>query len=406
MHDNFPFIFIATLTLAFGVFSKKSDRFLITGPMFFAIAGIIVSPLFLDIIEINLNTTFVKILAELTLIMVLFIDATELNRYKVTHNKQRIAMRMLLIGLPLIMLLGSAVGYLMFPTMGIIPIILIALILAPTDAALGQAVIKNPKLPLKITQNVSMESGLNDGISLPPIIVCITLLSAEIVGQTEHNWFVFLIMQLTLGPLVGALVGWYGGKMVEKASIKGWMSPTYQRMSALSLAVLSYSLAETVGGNGFIAAFVGGLCLGTIDHETKERIQEFGEAEGQQLTLFNFLLFGLVIVPFSAPYWDYTALAYAMLSLTVIRIFPIFISLINTDLTWEDKLMFGWFGPRGIASVLYTLMFISTVGVEGYEYMLSVIILTVLISIVLHGMSASPIVNWYLKHIKKINDKK
>ena len=398
MHEHIAFLLTALLILVYGLFSRAAEKFPITAPMVFTGIGILVSPLGLELFEVQVDAALIKALAEITLILVLFVDATEINVSSLRQNRPRIPLRLLGIGLPMTMLLGIIAGMSLFPQLSIWEVALVALILSPTDAALGQAVIKSKALPKSIRQSISVESGLNDGIALPPILVCVTVLSLGVgAAQESEQWGRYLLLQLTLGPLIGALVGWVGGWLVETASNKGWMSPMFQRMSALSLAILAFVFAELVHGNGFIAAFCGGLFLGVRTPLIRERIQEFGEAEGQQLALFIFLIMGMLVVPIAFNYWDVNAVIYALLSLTLIRMLPVVLSLIGAALDWKTKLFYGWFGPRGIASVLYLFMVVGTLGVSGYEYMLSVIVLVVLLSTILHGISAVPLVELYTR---------
>jgi sodium/hydrogen antiporter len=183
--------------------------------------------------------------------------------------------------------------------------------------------------------------------------------------------------------------------LVDKASQAGWMNSTYQRLTSASLAVLAFALAEMFHGNGFIAAFFGGLMLGTHTPIVRKRIQEFGEAEGQQLQLFIFLLLGLMLVPTAARYWDSRAWLYALLSLSVIRMLPVAIGLAGTSLAWPSIAFIGWFGPRGIASILYLIMALIEIGVAGLEQMMSIIVLTILLSVFLHGITAVPLSRLY-----------
>ncbi len=367
-----------------------------TAPMVFVGVGILVGPLGFDLFQVTINTELITILAEITLMLILFTDGSEINLQKFRAEKSRIELRLLGIGLPLTMLLGILVGILLFDDLSIWQIALIALILSPTDAALGQAVVKSPLLPEKLKRTISIESGLNDGIALPPILVCMAILSSDLAtAQESKNWIHFLVLQLTLGPLVGGLVGWAGGRLIEKVSARGWMSPVFQRMSSISLAVLAFALAELVHGNGFIAAFIGGVMLGVRTEAIRERIQEFSEAEGQQLSLFIFLILGMVGVPIFYQYWDVAAVVYALLSLTLIRMLPIALSLIGSGVDWTTRWFIGWFGPRGIASVLYLLMVIGELSINGLEYALSVIGLVILLSVLLHGISAVPLVKRY-----------
>jgi sodium/hydrogen antiporter len=300
--------------------------------------------------------------------------------------------------LPLTMVLGLLMAMPLFGGMSLWLMAMMAFILSPTDAALGQAVVNSEKVPEEIRESIGVESGLNDGIALPPILACMAILAAAKGGHTDGGyWVVYALKQMAFGPVAGALVGWFGGKMVEKASQKGWMNPTFQRLVSMSLSVLCYALAEALHGNGFIAAFFGGLMLGTRTPEVRERIQNFGEAEGQYLMLFVFLIFGMVMVPAAAPHWNGQALLYAVLSLTVIRMLPLALSLLGSGIKWGSVAFIGWFGPRGIASVLYSLMVVGALGSKGHEQALSVIVLTVLISVFVHGLSAVPLSALYGK---------
>jgi len=275
-------------------------------------------------------------------------------------------------------------------------IAMMAFILSPTDAALGQAVVESDDVLPVTKQSIAVESGLNDGIALPPILACMSALSASAGANLDNGyWAEFALKQIAFAPVIGGGIGWLGGKLVDRASKRGWMNPTFQRLTSIALAILAYAIAETLDGNGFIAAFFGGLLLGTRTPKVREQLQEFGDTEGQQLMLFVFLIFGLVLVPFAVTYWDIKALIYAVLSLTVIRMVPVAISLIGLKMDWGTIGFIGWFGPRGIASVLYLLMVATTLGVEGNEQIFSVIILTVLISVFLHGISAVPLSKLY-----------
>jgi NhaP-type Na+/H+ or K+/H+ antiporter len=332
-----------------------------------------------------------------TLVLVLFVDATTINLPTLVREKG-VPFRLLFIGLPLTMGLGLILAMLVFPGVNPWGLALMAFILSPTDAALGQPVVTNHAVPESIREAINVESGLNDGIALPPILACIAGLSAAAAEKLgAQYWISFTLKQFLFGPFLGALVGWLGGKLVDGASKAGWMNPTFQRLTAWSLAVIAFATAEIFHGNGFIAAFCGGLMLGAHSPIVRERIHEFGEAEGQQLELFVFLIFGLVVVPNAASYWDARAWFYAILSLTVVRMLPVAISLVGAKLDWLSIGLIGWFGPRGIASVLYLLMAVNELGLAGHERILSVIVLTVLLSVFLHGITAVPLSRLYAK---------
>jgi sodium/hydrogen antiporter len=398
LHDYPIFIFAALLIFGFGLFSRASERTPISSAMVFVAVGMIAGPIGFGFLKEGIGGPLVRVLAEVTLVLMLFVDATTINLPSLVREKG-VPFRLLFIGLPLTMGLGLILARLIFHSLNSWALALMAFILSPTDAALGQPVVTNPAVPESIREAINVESGLNDGIALPPILACIAGLSAAAAEKLgAQYWIGFTVKQFLFGPLLGALVGWLGGKLVDLASKAGWMNPTFQRLTGWSLAVIAFATAEFFHGNGFIAAFCGGLMLGTHSPIVRERIHEFGEAEGQQLALFVFLIFGLAVVPKAASYWDARAWFYAILSLTVVRMLPVAISLIGAKLDWLSIGLIGWFGPRGIASVLYLLMAVNDLGLAGYERILSVIVLTVLLSVFLHGITAVPLSRLYAKH--------
>ncbi len=398
MHDHQLLIFMALLIFLFGLVSKASERWYVTGPMVFVIVGVLVGPLGFELFAMHATSDSVKLIAEVTLMLILFTDATMINP-EALRARPRISLRLLGIGLPLTMLLGFGLGAALFDSLTWWVIAIVALILSPTDAALGQAVIKSPIVPERIRQSISVESGLNDGIALPPILACMAALGA---GGSEHEgaWGMFMLKQLGLGAIVGGLVGWIGGQLMDRVSHRGWMESTFQRLSALALALLCFALAESVEGNGFIAAFCGGLALGTKTPEIRKRIQEYGEAEGTLLSLGVFLVFGLVMIPLAMEYWHWREVVYALASLTVVRMLPVAVALLGAKLDWPTIAFVGWFGPRGIASVLYLLIVVTTLGISGYEHALSIIVLTVLLSVIAHGVSAVPLCKLYASRLR------
>jgi len=396
MHHHQLLILFALLIFTFGLVSRFAERNWITGPMVFMTVGILGSSLVFGFLHVTPEMGPVKLVAELALTLVLFIDATMINRSVFSGESKRIPVRLLLIGLPLTMILGTVLGVWMFDEVSIWAIMLMAFILSPTDAALGQAVVKSEGVPLRIRQSISVESGLNDGIALPPILIVMALLGAE-AGEHEGAWLGFVIKQVTLGPVVGLAVGWIGGKLMQMTADKGWTEGTFQRLSALPLAILAFAFAESVEGNGFIAAFVAGIGLtaAITSDNVRHQVQEFGETEGMQLILVVFLIFGLAMVPAAVPHWGVAELIYALASLTILRMLPVAISLLGVKLDWQTITFIGWFGPRGIASVLYLLMAVAAIGIEGHEQVMSVIVLTIMISVYAHGISAVPLSDRY-----------
>lgn len=403
MHNHLGVIFVVVLVLVFGLISELTERKPFTGPMFLMLVGIVAGPLGFALFDMHIESESIKLLAELTLVIILFVDASLIHTKELFSERPHYSIRLLGVGLPICMCLGAFIAYWMFPEIGLWGALLVAFILSPTDAALGQAVMKSELVPPHIRRVISVESGLNDGIALPPILLCITALSvgtSKALAPDQH-WIEFFIKQLTFGPLVGFFVGWVGGHVIDWATNKKWMEPTFQRLSCLSLAMLAYFLAEMVHGNGFIAAFCGGLFLGTRSQIVRARMQEFGEAEGTLLILAVFLIFGIVGMPLVYEHINWSIFIYAVLSLTFIRMLSVALSLIGSEEKWQTVAFIGWFGPRGIASLLYVLMMIADIGASENEQILAIILTTVFLSVILHGISAVPLAkiygNWFSK---------
>jgi NhaP-type Na+/H+ or K+/H+ antiporter len=398
MQDHQLIVLSAIIILFFGLFSKLAERSIITAPMVFVSIGLLLGPYGLSLLHIDVEAEAIQLLAEITLIIILFVDASFIKLSHIKSRLQGLPIRLLFIGLPLTMLLGSITAFFFFPSYDVWLLVALALILSPTDAALGQAVVKSQTVPSNIRDSISAESGLNDGISLPPIFVCLAVIASGLGHiSNEDHWFTFMALQLILGPLIGSAIGFFGGRMIEFSHKRAWMDTVFQRLTCLSIAILAYAVAELFEGNGFIAAFCAGLFLGVKDINVRARIQEFGETEGQMFTLFIFVILGLIIIPAFAPFWDIKALVYAVLSLTVIRIVPVFICLIGSGLSNYSKFFIAWFGPRGIASILYLLIALEQIGSTGHEYILSIIVLTVLLSIFAHGITAVSMSNHFKK---------
>jgi len=389
-------VFVALLIFIYGVFSKLAENSVISAPMFFAGVGLLVSPVCFNLFNVKIEEDVIFLIAQVTLISILFSDATGINLREL-KNKIKYPKRLLLIGLPVTMLLGWVLAIPFFGGYNLALLAILAFILSPTDAALGLAVVNNKNIPDKIRQTLNVESGLNDGMVFPPILFCISLLGVSAGSNLSLGyWILFLLKQLIFGAMIGGIVGWISGWIINTASNRKWMNQTFQRMVSISIAILAYALAELVGGNGYIAAFFAGLLLGVHTSAIRKRIEEYGETEGQQLSLFVFLIFGMVMVPWGLKYWNWTILFYALLSLTIIRILPVVVSLYDSGFDMKTKLFIGWFGPRGISSILYLMLLVNAIGLNGNEMILSTIVLTVLLSIYIHGISAVPFSKLYL----------
>ena len=381
-------LLIAGVTFGFALVSNRFAKSLITPPMIFTAIGALVSLYWPEVFSDFDGRSVLEIVAELTLVVVLFTDASRI-RLRLLFRQYHLPLRLLGIGLPLTVLLGGLAAKIIVPEFSIWEACLLGAILAPTDAALGQAVVSSKKIPERIRQSLNVESGLNDGIVLP-LVMLFAVLSSSSAESADQNWLVYWIMQVTLGPLVGIAVGLGGGYLLKISRKVGWLNEDFQRLSGIALALLAWAGALQVGGNGFIAAFIAGMCISVYSDSIGEAMRDFGEAEGQLLSLATFLLFGAVLIVPAFKALTIGCLIYALLSLTVIRMLPVMLALLGMELRKSTFWFVGWFGPRGLASLLFALLVVSEFEIPHGETILSFAVATVLLSMTAHGLSAIP----------------
>lgn len=386
--------------------SKRTRRTVITLPMLYVLFGLGVGLLFADQIKVFRNAELVQMIAEITLVLVL---ATDASRIKLSSVRQHhtLPLRLLGIGLLLTIALGAGIATLLFGhEVGLWGAVIIAVILAPTDASLGQSVVDDPRVPVRIRQALNIESGLNDGIALPFLMLAIALAASTEIGLGSGVFLRFTAFQIASGVLAGVVVGYLGASYIYWGHKSGWMSDIFKKLSWLALVVLAYQVAELVGGNGFIAAFVFGLVSArVIGPRQMATLDDFAEVENGLLMLLTFIIFSMVMLPPALAQINLPIVIYALLSLTVIRMLPVAISLIGTKLQPLTVLFLGWFGPRGIASILYVLTVLGTEALAGRETIYTVVMTAVFFSVILHGFSAAPLSVWYSRRVAVLDIK-
>ncbi|NNF27767.1 MAG: hypothetical protein HKN73_11150 [Gemmatimonadetes bacterium] len=330
----------------------------------------------------------IELVAEVTLVLVLFTDAARIN-LRTLLDDHILPLRMLIIGMPLVIGLGALSAALALPSIGLLGALLLATILAPTDAALGQSILTDPAVPVRVRQALNVESGLNDGLALPAVVILVAL-QIEMGDATIPLAVLggIVLSQLTLGPLVGVSVGALGAWLLRQASARGLSSPGFEGMGTLALSLFAYAAAESVGGNGFIAAFSAGLAFGTLARTRCAPLVEFMETEGRLLTLITFFVFGAAMLPEAVAAVTPPMLVISFISLTVVRMVPIAVSLVGTGVSWPTHLLLGWFGPRGLASILFALLILGEHEVPYRSELLTVTVVTVALSVLLHGATA------------------
>ena len=388
MSLNILLIFSA-IFFVFCLISGRIKGTIITPPILFTGIGYLLSQTLVEMDIETFSEGSVHFLAEITLVLVLAADASRISLPSLYKNRA-IPSRLLFIALPMIIALGIGAGLILLPGIGWVEAALIAAILAPTDAALGASVLADERVPARIRQSLNVESGLNDGISLPAVLffACFLTLSHQ---TGEVNWLIFIALQLTLGPVAGVIIGWIGGSLIGAAASRNWITENFQGVAAMALAIVAFASAELIGGNGFIAAFVAGLIYGNLKVSYSHFLHEFTETESEFLAHLTFLLFGLVLLPEALEHITPPIIAYALVSLTLVRMIPVAISMIGMHLRLPTLAFMGWFGPRGLASLLFSLLILEDIGVEQADAIQAVVGITVLASILLHGMTAAPL---------------
>ncbi len=391
MYQN---LFIVILfILLFSLFSKPIEKTVFSGPFLALVAGLLLGPYVLQLIDFKFDREDYKVIAELALALVLFSDASKTN-LTVLQKNANIPIRLLLIGLPLTILLGILGGIFLFPEFSWIEVGILATMLAPTDAALGKAVVSNEGVPSKIRQALNIESGLNDGICVPVLFFFIALFEA-LSGDRLHSFYglVLLAEEIGIGLAVGVLVTYGFVLLANYANKREWISESWQQIVMIALAFICFVLAQISGGSGFIACFVGGFVYGTIHNKYNlgEKLMESAEGAGDTMSLITWIIFGSIILKFM-PHFTWEVVVYAILSLTLIRILPVLLSLINSGLSGKEKMFIGWFGPRGLATIVFVIIALE-VALPNIETITLTVACTVMLSVILHGFTAKPFIN-------------
>lgn len=381
---------LAIFVLVYSCTSRWFARVPFGGAILFAGFGLALGPVGLGALRLDIETEGLRVLAEVTLALVLFTDAANAN-LPVLARSVRLPQRLLLLGLPLTILLGFLAGRAIFPGLGLLEIAILATVLAPTDAALGKAVVTDPRVPDPIREGLNVESGLNDGICVPIFLLFLSLAtSVERIGGVTGLALGLFAEEIGIGVAVGVSLTLFAGWLLGHCYQRGWIGETWMQLPVVALSLGSFALAQALGGSGFIAAFAGGLLFGWLARRHKHALLLAAEGTGDTLALVTWVVFGAAVVGQTAGGFTWEALLYALLSLTAIRMVPVFLALAGTGLKTGEKLFVGWFGPRGLASVVFGIMVIGA-ELPGGGTIATVAVLTISLSILAHGASAGPL---------------
>jgi len=389
------------LVFLYSLVSSRLEHTIFTAPMVFTAAGILLILCVPVLRELEADRKAFLLIAEVGLVLTLFVDATRIN-LQVLKSNESLPVRLLGIGMLPTILLGAIGAAIVFPQLSIWEVGILAAILAPTDAGLGEVVVNSPRVPVRIRQALSVEAGLNDGLSVPFLMLFIALAQVGTKGAGAVLMR-FVVEQLGFGALVGVVIGLAGGWLLGLAKRKGWMAESSQQLGLVALPLLCVMGSEPVGGSMFIAGYVAGIAVQVGFGEAAEKSLEFTEGWGRLLDFFVFFLFGMLVAlawkKFSMP-----LLVYAAISLTMVRMLPVAMALIGTRLCTATAVFMGWFGPRGLASIVLGLVYLEQESHLPGESTISLAVMaTVLLSIFAHGFSAMPGIGLYARKIATLD---
>jgi NhaP-type Na+/H+ or K+/H+ antiporter len=392
---------VAAAVLAVAAVSRRLSGGVVTPAMLFVAIGLLAGPRVLGEVDVSPAGTAVRILAEATLALVLFADASRIDLHAL-RREYGLPLRLLGVGLPLTIAAGAVCAALIFDGLSLPETLVLAVLLAPTDAALGQAVVTERRLPLRIRQGLNIESGLNDGICVPLLLIVLAAADVETHVASGHHAVTVVLEEIGYGLAGGVVAGLIAAAIVVAAGGRELIADSWRQVIPVAAAGLAYGIADPLGGSGFIAAFVGGLCFGGVLRRDAGAIAAFNEELGDLLNGVTFFAFGAVLLGPALGALTWKVALYAVLSLTVVRVVPVALAMAGSGARADTVVFVGWFGPRGLASIVFAVLVLQEAQLPHTDTILSATYLTVGLSVLVHGFSAAPLARryarWYESH--------
>ncbi len=391
---------VALAVLGVAAVSRRLSGTPVTTAMVFVALGVLIGPEVAGEVDPSPGGAAVRTLAEATLAVVLFADASRI-RLDALRREYVVPLRLLGVGLPLTIGLGALLAAVIFNQLTIAEALVLAVLLAPTDAALGQAVVSDQRLPSRIRQGLNVESGLNDGICVPLLFIVLAAADVESHVANGHHAITIVAEEIGYGLLGGAGAGLLVAAVVGIGRRTELIADTWLQVIPVAGATLAYGVAAALGGSGFIAAFLAGMLFGALVRESDDA-SRFNDGLGALLDGLTFLAFGAVLLGPALAHLSWSIVAYAALSLTAVRMLPVAIAMLGTGARWPTLAFLGWFGPRGLASIVFAVIVVEGSHLPHVQTILLTTYVTVGLSVVAHGMSAAPLADryarWYRSH--------
>ena len=395
---------VAAALLVYAGVSRRLERSPFSSAMVFLTVGLLTGAKVLGWFDLKIGSGSVRALAEVTLTLVLFADASRID-LRALRRELALPARLLGIGLPLTIVAGALAAWLVFGQLIWAEALVLAIVLAPTDAALGQAVVTDPRLPSRVRQGLNVESGLNDGICVPLLFIALAIAEADADAISVHHAVALVFEEIGYGIVGGVIAGVAGALVLRLAQRWGLVAEDWLQVIPVAAAALCYGIAVPLGGSGFIAAFVGGLVFGVLVAQRESSVTYLVEVGGQTLSGVTFLVIGAVALGTALGDLDWHIALYAVLSLTVVRMVPVALSLVGSGARAPTALYTGWFGPRGLASIVFAVIVLEGSSLPHVDLLVSTAVITVALSVFAHGLTAIPLTNRYVRWYEAHNEK-
>jgi sodium/hydrogen antiporter len=386
---------IAALLIGYATVSRRLERLNVSGAMFFTTAGLLVGPV-LGLLDLRVQGEQVKLLAEITLTLVLFADASRIS-LSALRREFAVPLRLLGIGLPLTIVAGALIGAAVIPGVSFAEALVLAIVLACTDAALGQAVVSDERVPSRIRQGLNVESGLNDGLCVPLFFIAIAIAETDAGTASSHSAAQLVFEQIGYGLVGGVAAGALGGLALQLAARRRLIEPHWLQILSLASAALAAGVASALGGSIFIAAFTGGFLFGALRRDTGGEVSYLVDEGGELFNAVTFIVFGAVILGPLLDELTWQIVLYAVLSLTVVRMLPVALAMLGTGARRPTLAFLGWFGPRGLASIVFAVILIDDTELPHLHTLLLAITVTIALSVYAHGLTARPLTERYAR---------
>jgi NhaP-type Na+/H+ or K+/H+ antiporter len=386
---------IAVLLIAYATLSRRLELAKVSGAMFFTTAGLLAGSVF-GLLDLDLEGEQVKLLAEVTLTLVLFADASRIS-LRTLRREYAVPLRLLGIGLPLTIVAGTLAGALVIPGISVAEALVLAVVLACTDAALGRAVVSDERIPSRVRQGLNVESGLNDGLCVPIFYIAIAVAATDAGTTTESAAVTLVLEQIGYGALAGVIAGVAGALLLHFGAGRAFMEAHWMAILVAASALLAAGIATPLGGSIFIAAFTAGLLFGALRHDAGDEVSGFIDEGGELFNAVTFIVFGAVILGPLLDRLSWEIAVYAVLSLTVVRMLPVALALLGTGARRPTTAFIGWFGPRGLASIVFAVILLDEGDLANAQTLLVAIAATIALSIYAHGLTALPLTERYVR---------